>query len=103
MSSFRRAARVDDNLKAIVNVFRRLGCSVHVTNGAWDATVGYGGITILVEVKDGSKPASRRKLTPAQVKFRETWTGGIYLVQCEEDAVRCVETLRDRHKRLCVV
>ena len=92
-----RARRVDANLESIVRTFRDLGCSVHVTNGAWDATIGYGGLTMLVEVKDGAKPKSARKFTPAQVKFRATWTGGIYLVECHEHALSAVKTLRRWH------
>jgi hypothetical protein len=77
----RRAARVDNNLTEIVEAFRRLGCSVYVLNGVCDLIVGFGGLSMLVEVKDGAKSPSRRKLTPAQIKFRETWTGGVRLVE----------------------
>ena len=93
----RRAARTDANLTATVDAFRELGCSVHVTNGAWDLTVGYGGISMLVEVKDGAKKPSARKFTPAQVKFRKTWTGGIRLVQNMEDVALTVATIRKWH------
>ena len=96
----RRAAKVDANLSAVVACFRDLGCSVHVTNGAWDATVGYGGLTMLVEVKDGAKPPSKRRLTPAQVKFRATWTGGVRLVENMEDVLATVETLRRWHQAI---
>ncbi len=67
----RWARRVDDNLKEIVAAYRALGCFVHVTNDAWDATVQWGGITDLIEVKDGKKSPSRRKKTPAQVKLHD--------------------------------
>ena len=93
----RRAARTDANLSAVVQAFRALGCSVHVTNGAWDATIGYGGLTMLIEVKDGAKPPSARKLTPAQERFRETWTGGIYLVRDMDDVQNACRTLRRWH------
>lgn len=96
----RRAARVDANLSAVVEAFRRLGCSVHVTNSAWDCTVGYGGLSMLVEVKDGSKPPSARQLTPAQKKFRETWTGGIRLVKDLGDVAETVNTLRRWHNAI---
>jgi hypothetical protein len=89
-----KARRVDGNLKLIVAAFRKLGCSVHVTNGAWDLTVGLGGMTRLVEVKDGSKPPSARKLTPAQVEFRRTWTGGIELVESVEHVASVVNAMR---------
>ena len=75
----RRAAKVDANHKQVVKMFRRHGCSVHslaaVGAGVPDLLVGYSGVTHLVEVKDGSKPPSQRKLTPAQVAFRDAWKG----------------------------
>lgn len=96
----RRAARVDANLSAVVDAFRRMGCSVHVTNGMWDCTVGYGGLSMLVEVKDGSKPPSARRLTPAQVRFREHWTGGVRLVKDMNDVAETVNTLRRWHQAI---
>ena len=95
-----RARRVDANLSDIVDAFRRLGLSVHVTNDAWDLTVGFGGLTMLVEVKDGDKSPSRGKLTQAQVKFRETWTGGIRLVQNLDDVFSTAKTLRQWRDKL---
>ena len=67
----RYARRTDANLTDIVKAYRQLGACVHVTNGAWDLTVSYAGITDLVEVKDGSKPPSARKLTPAESKLHD--------------------------------
>ena len=92
-----RARRIDANLTEIANAYRALGCSVHITNAMWDLTVGYGGISELVEVKDGAKSASRRKLTPAQVKFRSTWTGGVRLIQSLDDVQVHVAHIRKRH------
>ena len=89
----RRAARVDSNLKEIAAAFRQMGCSVHVENGMVDLKVGYGGQTALVEVKRPGKV----RYTPAQIKFRETWTGGIRLVQTLDDVESTVRTLRSWH------
>lgn len=91
------ARRTDANLTAIVEELRRLGLSVHVLNDVVDLVVGYGGLSMLVEVKDGAKPPSRRQLTPAQLKFRETWTGGIRLVTCLQDARETASTLQRWH------
>lgn len=92
-----RARRVDDNLASIVAAYRALGCSVWVCNSMVDCVIGYGGIAELIEVKDGAKSASRRKLTPAQVKFRESWTGGVRLVQSLDDVGVHVANIRKRH------
>jgi hypothetical protein len=93
----RRAARTDANLTEIVKAYRKLGCSVYVDNGMVDLWAGYGGLTDLVEVKNPKMPPSKRKLTPAQVKFRETWTGGVRLIMSLDDVKSHVDTMRRRH------
>jgi hypothetical protein len=96
----RYAARVDANLAAVVQAYRKLGCSVQVENGVVDLKIGYGGVTELVEVKDGAKSASRRKLTAAQVEFRKKWTGGVRLVMNLDDVQTHVCEMRRRHQWL---
>lgn len=66
----RRAARTDAPHAAIVSALRRRGwfvldCS-RLGNGAPDLLIARGGRLHPVEVKDGSKPPSRRKLTPRE-------------------------------------
>lgn len=76
----RRRARVDDNQRDIVTVMRQLGASVAPThtvgNGFPDIVVGYNGVTKLVEIKDGSKKPSARRLTPEEEAFHNAWRGG---------------------------
>lgn len=93
-----RARRTDDNLSAVVAAYRKLGFSVWVCNSMVDCVVGYGGIAELVEVKDGDKPPSARKLTPAQIAFRKTWTGGVRLIQSLDDVAIHVSNIRQRHQ-----
>lgn len=72
-----------------------MGCSVNVRNDDMaDLDIGYGGLSMIVEVKDGAKPPSRRKLTTNQLRKRESWTGGIYLIQSLTDAQSAADTLR---------
>ena len=96
MSRFARA--VDENPAEIVAVFRRLGCAVFslsaVGKGCPDLLVGVASRNHLVEVKDGRKVPSARKLTPAEEKFKATWPGPIHLVECPEDAMALVVRLR---------
>ena len=69
----RYAARVDDNQPEIVEALRRHGAAVLVTSqlkGAMDLLVGYNGNTYIVEVKDGNKPPSQRKLTSGELKCK---------------------------------
>ncbi len=75
----RLRARVDANQATIVAAFRQMGASVfdasRMGRGFPDLVVGMRGRTYLVEIKDGAKVKSARKLTDAQVTFREVWRG----------------------------
>lgn len=79
----RRAARRDDGEDEIVSALREVGAVVRIItqgDGLPDLLVGYRGFTILMEVKDGTKPPSARKLTEAEEKFFMEWTGGMLVV-----------------------
>ena len=86
----RRAARIDANQTELVEFFRKAGASVLCTHtlgqGAPDIIVGYRGLNELVEIKDGDKPPSQRKLTPDEKEFHLDWKGSIYVVKSIEDA-----------------
>jgi hypothetical protein len=86
----RRAARTDNNHEQIVKALRAVGATVQslaaVGQGVPDLLVGYQGKNILVEVKDGSKTPSRRKLTDDQVKWHDNWNGGAVAVVDSVDA-----------------
>lgn len=88
----RRAARTDANHAAIVAAFRRLGYSVldlsRVGQGCPDLLVARGGVSILVEVKDGAKTPSRRALRRSQIDFVGRWKGRTVVVECVDDVVR---------------
>jgi len=94
----RRAARTDSNQLAVVNALRSIGCEVAVTsqigNGFPDLVVGFRGKTLLLELKDGSKPPSARLLTPAEDAFRSRWqrvSPGTYrIVESVKDAIDAV-------------
>lgn len=69
----RYAARVDDNQGEIVRALQRIGAYVvdcsHVGQGFPDLMVAFRGQWTLIEIKDGGKSPSKRKLTPAQTIF----------------------------------
>ena len=75
----RKRGRVDANQKEIVKQLRQLGCSVAITSmvgsGFPDLVVGYKGKNYLIELKDGTKPASAQALTADEIEFMETWRG----------------------------
>lgn len=89
-----RAARIDANQPEIVEALREAGCSVQllhtVGKGCPDLLVGWQGINCLVEVKDGSKPPSARKLTPDQVEWHRDWNGQVAVAESVDDAIRIV-------------
>lgn len=95
----RRAAKVDENQNEIVKALRAVGASVQtlaaVGHGVPDLLVGYQGKTILIEVKDGRKPPSERRLTEDQLKWHGAWTGGpVAIVTDVESAWRAVGLLK---------
>jgi len=92
----RLAARTDSNHEAVLTAFRRLGCTVVSTHAIGHGfpdlivsqrsrTDGLGSVSYLVEIKDGTKSPSRRKLTPDEAEFHAHWRGKIYVVQSVDD------------------
>lgn len=82
--SFRRAAKVDDNQSEVVKLFRKLGWCVLITSqlkNCCDIIVSKNGRTVAVEIKDGSKPPSARKLSDGELEFRAKWKGEYALVE----------------------
>ena len=84
-----RKARVDRNQPEIVSAFRSLGWVVahtHMVGGGFpDIVCSKGGITILVEIKDGLKPPSARKLTVPEEEFHASWQSHIAVVHSVDD------------------
>ena len=79
----RYANRIDANQNKIVDALRKAGAVVRIISqgdGIPDLLVGYKGYTILMEVKDGAKVPSARKLTEAEQKFFDDWRGGMVVV-----------------------
>lgn len=83
--------RVDDNQPAIVSALRQVGATVLVLSmvgsGCPDIAVGYRGITYLFEIKDGAKPASKRKLTGDEQIWHDNWRGHVAIVENVDDAL----------------
>lgn len=79
----RYANRIDANQGRIVEALRGAGAFVRIVtqgDGIPDLLVAYRGVTILMEVKDGDKVPSARKLTEAEQKFFDEWTGGMLVI-----------------------
>lgn len=93
-----RAKKVDANQPELVELFRELGARVAITSSAGDGFPDlvvqyrhpynididkYGVETYLVEIKDGSKPPSKRKLTAEQEEFHAIFI--CHIVECRAD------------------
>jgi Holliday junction resolvase len=91
----RYANRIDANQNQIVDAMRKAGAVVRIISqgdGIPDLLVGYKGYTILMEVKDGDKVPSARKLTEAEQKFFDDWRGGMLaVVNSVEEALEILE------------
>lgn len=88
----RRAARTDENHAEIITAFRALGFAVSDTSrlgkGFPDAVISRQKKTAVVEIKDGKKPPSARKLTADEKRFKETWSGVHLIVESLDDVER---------------
>jgi len=70
----RRNCRVDSNQNEIVAALRKRGAVVlltHQLKNCFDILVAYNKQLHIVEIKDGSKSASARKLTKGEQAFKE--------------------------------
>jgi hypothetical protein len=94
----RRAAKIDDNQQELVELIRAMGVSVAITSAAHDGftdlVLGFGGVTVLTEVKDGRKQPSCRNLTPKQKIFHESFKGAITVIENETQAVELVNRIK---------
>lgn len=95
-----RLSRTDANQKEVVEAFRKLGCSVVVTsrlrNGVPDICVGLNGWNVWIEIKDGSKVPSKRKLTEDEQKWHEAWRGWVEVVESVDDVVALVNRMKSK-------
>lgn len=92
----RRAAKRDVNHKDVGDYLRALGWSVldlaDHGDGVPDYAVGKPGFAALVEVKKPG-PFSARKLTEAEQRIRDNWTGPYIVAQSGEEAAAELLTL----------
>lgn len=91
-------SKVDANQQEIIAAVRKLGVTVAITSqigkGFSDTVWGVEGINLLVEIKDGKKTPSKRKLTPSEEEFHNNWRGQIEIVSSIEEAVKLVNKIK---------
>lgn len=90
----RIAAKIDRNQPEIVQALRKIGCTVQtlaaIGRGVPDLLVARNGGLWLIEVKDGEKPPSARKLTPDQIEWHKNWASPVYVVNSVDEAIAVV-------------
>lgn len=86
--------RIDANHTEIVAALRAVGCSVQdlaaVGGGCPDLLVARKGKMALLEVKDGKKPPSARRLNPLQQAWHNDWRSPVHVVLSVEQALAVV-------------
>lgn len=86
--------RIDNNHVEIVKGLRAVGATARSTaavgDGFPDVVAGYRGVNYLFEIKDGSKPPSKRALTPDEQKFHAEWRGAATVITSLDDALKAI-------------
>lgn len=96
MSRFAR--NVDANQSEVVDAMRRMGAFVQhlhtVGHGCPDLLVGYRGVWILVEVKDGAKVQSKRQLNALEEEWIACARSKRLPVHVVKSVTEAIEVLR---------
>lgn len=89
--------RIDANQRDIVYELRKLGVSVEprlatIGFGVPDLACGLRGVNHFFELKDPSKPPSKRQLTYEEQLWHQNWNGQIDTVTTLEEILEVLET-----------
>lgn len=95
----RRAAKVDANQDSVISALRAAGAKVQslaaIGKGVPDLLCQYQGAFYLIEVKDGRKTPSQRKLTDDQVKWHEEWKSAFLgVVESPDEALKFIGAIK---------
>jgi hypothetical protein len=89
-----RAKKIDANQTQIVNNLRQIGVSVFITSmlgkGFPDLVLGYRGKNYLIELKDGNKVKSQKKLTDHEQRFFDSWQGQVAKCESIEEIIKVI-------------
>ncbi len=103
MSKYRRHKRKDANHADIVKWFRDHGALVDDVSNlpglGYDLIISVGDVVRVVEVKDGSKPPSARRLTESEVEAQARWGSQFVVVTSEADAEELLEAMEAVEER----
>ena len=90
VSKYSRFKRKDANHKEIIAYFRSHGALVDDVSDlmglGYDIVVGWGEVIVLVEIKDGDKPPSARRLTESEEAAQARWGQKFAVIESTDQA-----------------
>lgn len=93
-----RVRRVDDNQVEIVKALRKIGAEVThlhtLGKGVSDLLVSFRQRWLVLEVKDGSKPPSKRELTPDEKEWIAKQHAPVFIVNSPIEAVTFLQGIK---------
>jgi len=88
------AKKTDRNHQEIIRALRAAGASVFSTHeigrGFPDAVIGYRGLNFLIEIKDGTLPPFRKRLTEQEQGFFDLWRGQVCVIENVDEVLRMI-------------
>lgn len=88
----KKRPRLDANHAEIVSALRKMDVQVQslaaIGGGCPDLLCSYRYYTFVVEIKDGRKAPSERKLTPAEWRWFDAWTGEYWVIESLDDCAQ---------------
>jgi hypothetical protein len=102
LERMRRAAKVDANQGTVIKALRSVGAFVQplhtIGQGCPDLLVGYRGKWSLMELKDGTKSPSQRKLTDEEQAWHEKAASRapVFIAESAEDALLAIGAITAR-------
>lgn len=89
-----RHGKIDANQTQIVTAAGATVLSLaDLGKGCPDLVCGYRGVNYLLEVKDGSKPPSKRKLTPDEAAWHAGWAGQVTVINSPDEALELLKII----------
>jgi len=93
--------RVDANQAELVAEVRRLGGEVQhlhtLGHGCPDLLIAFADRWLVVEVKDGEKPPSRRRLTPDEERWHARFPATVLIWESVEDVQRTLQGIETKY------
>jgi hypothetical protein len=95
----KQARRIDANQSKIVRELRSIGASVQsladLGDGCPDILVGAQGKNFVFEIKDWKQPPSKRRLTPKEKIWHESWRGQVHVIETFSEALEVLQKMRN--------